>query len=348
MESKAKKPHPTAALSMNLWKRLYDAALRVRQMEPWNWMEETELFGFQPAGAKEPAFVSVMGALGEHFAIGVYPSVAAMNRFWDMQRASQDYPRPEMLLEIPQIQVSFGPASELEPAEKRIAKTLGHKPRGAAAWPCFRSFRPGHAPWHIDPAEGALMLVAMEQVLERAPRLLEDCSDIPFEIGPDQPIPFRIQKDDVWEEVRRAFPYECFSLNVGVPANLMDAVNALPQKMMCLEVDLPILPTNLGKPGERPKLPYLLMVADAASEFILGSEMLTVESTMADFWGGIPQRILALLAKHQIRPATLAVKNHWMRQLLEPLGNSLGITIRMEQELPALAKILAFMTRRFC
>ena len=60
-------------ITLEQWQRFYDAAARVRGMEPWRWMEETDLIGVQNPEDDSVALVSVMGHLGEHRAIGRYP-----------------------------------------------------------------------------------------------------------------------------------------------------------------------------------------------------------------------------------------------------------------------------------
>jgi hypothetical protein len=40
------------------WRRLYTAAVQVRELEPWRWMEESDLFGVWPAGRDSAAFIS--------------------------------------------------------------------------------------------------------------------------------------------------------------------------------------------------------------------------------------------------------------------------------------------------
>ena len=47
--------------------RLYQAAKQVKELAPWEWMTEGDLFGVQNPETKEIGFVSVMGELGEHF-----------------------------------------------------------------------------------------------------------------------------------------------------------------------------------------------------------------------------------------------------------------------------------------
>ena len=53
------------------WKRLVDCAVRIKQLTPWDWMDEDEISGIMHPETGEIGFISVMGALGEHPAVGV-------------------------------------------------------------------------------------------------------------------------------------------------------------------------------------------------------------------------------------------------------------------------------------
>ena len=54
------------------WRRLYEATVRVKEISPWEWMTEADVFGVQNPETGELGFVSVMGMLGEHYAVSLY------------------------------------------------------------------------------------------------------------------------------------------------------------------------------------------------------------------------------------------------------------------------------------
>ena len=346
MPPKLKRLPPLSAISKDVWKQLYDVAFRVRELAPWEFLEEVDLFGIQPADAKDPAFISVMGAMGEHCAVAVYPSVFSLSRFWDLQNDSVGYPRPEALFEMPHLQLAFGELEELDSAEKKLIRSLGHAPRGEQAWPYFRSFRPGRAPWFIVPSEVELLLTAMEQVLDVAPRYLaaDGYAD------EDEPVWMRIQHgtgpDAVWTDEHRKYPYEPLTLNCRYSMEALEAVYGLPRSDIQLEVDVPMLYTRIGKRHERPQFPYLFLMADADTQLVWNADMLTMDSTVYDFWEDIPRRLLAVLRKRQIHPSHLIVKSYWMENLLVPICDELDIELVLTHELPALRAVQEYMEHR--
>ena len=171
-------------VDLGLWRDLYEVAVRVRALAPWTWMEETDVFGVELPGRGGLPFVSVMGAMGEHYAVVVYPGVAALTALWELHHDKDA--EPERVLEIPQVQLSFENRDHLEAEDRRIVKQLGLSFRGKNAWPVFRSYRPGFVPWFLDADEVATLRVALlaEQECER--RIL--CAFVPlcFRISPQK------------------------------------------------------------------------------------------------------------------------------------------------------------------
>ncbi len=50
-------------------KKLYAVAGRIKELAPWEWMEESQIFGVKNPATDELGFVSIMGRAGEHFAL---------------------------------------------------------------------------------------------------------------------------------------------------------------------------------------------------------------------------------------------------------------------------------------
>jgi hypothetical protein len=67
------------------WRRLYESAVRIKEMSPWEWMTETDVFGVRSPETGELGFVSVMGLLGEHYAVSLYLGSEGIHGFLDLQ-----------------------------------------------------------------------------------------------------------------------------------------------------------------------------------------------------------------------------------------------------------------------
>ena len=64
------------------WQRLYELAIELKEMAPWNWMSEVDLFGLQNPQDGQLGFVSIMGELGEYFALALYRGPEGLAGFW--------------------------------------------------------------------------------------------------------------------------------------------------------------------------------------------------------------------------------------------------------------------------
>src|SRR5215218_2201925 len=157
------------------WRRLYESAVRIKEMSPWEWMTETDVFGVRSPETGELGFVSVMGLLGEHYAVNLYLGSEGIHGFLDLQEMGP-FADPGDLIQVPQIQASFEDRVELDKRDREIIKDPGLKFRGRNAWPMFRSYCPSLLPWFLEAGEVRFLSCALEQLADVAPRFREDSS----------------------------------------------------------------------------------------------------------------------------------------------------------------------------
>jgi len=56
---------PAPSVSTAAWRRLYDAALRFRDLTPWHVLNEAEIFGVRDPSSNEIGYCSVLGEAGD-------------------------------------------------------------------------------------------------------------------------------------------------------------------------------------------------------------------------------------------------------------------------------------------
>jgi hypothetical protein len=322
-------------------RELYEAAVRVKELAPWEWMDESEVFGVQNPLTGELGFVSVMGTGGEHFAVAVY--MGAEGLYGILEFASQEtITNPDQLLDIPQLQASFENRDLLDKQDREVIKKLGLKFRGAHAWPMFRSYRPGFMPWFVTAEEARFLTHALAQTLEVAPRVKDDPDILQAEgdEGGDVylvRVPSREGDALVWEDQTvHVPPPEEESVAVVPDAELLGQLRQLPQRAIEIEVDLFSLPTAIGERGERPYRPYALMLADARSGMIVGFEMMHPDPSLAEMRAGIPSKLAGWLAQAGVVPQRITARSEQLLELLEPLAETLNVTLYQADELPSI------------
>jgi hypothetical protein len=243
---------------------------------------------------------------------------------------------PERLLEIPQLQVSFEDRRMLQPPDREIVKRLGLTFRGPNAWPLFRSFRPACAPWFLEDAEIDLLAVVLEQTLDVAPRQRERPSLL-RDNGEDRWL-VRIRRpggawDDRVEHIPEPPPPP---IPVVMDVALLDTLERLAPSQATYELDVFMYPTPVQEtPDERPRFPYLAMLADSASGMLFAADLLRVHGSIPAMWAAVPQAFGRALQRAGHRPAELRVRSDVLYQVLQALSSELRIRLRLVEELPA-------------
>jgi hypothetical protein len=320
------------------WRRLYEAAVRLKELSPWKWMTETDVFGVKDPKTEEIGFVSVMGLLGEHYAVSLYPNPRALYDFWALEEAGPQI-NPDALLEIPQLQISFEDRGELEDRDRKVIKELGFKFRGRKQWPMFRSYRPGFFPWVLEAEEARSLAEALDQLLEVAPRFKEDHSLL---VPDDESYLVRVAHQEggtrVWEDaVMEVPPPEPVSIEIEMDPEVLESLASLPQSGHELEVDLFMFPTPIqGERGARPVFPYMLLVVEAESGMVLGTELLEPTPSLEAMWSSVPLAVARQLAGLELMPNEVTVDSGLLFGLLQPLAELARFELKGSPFLPAL------------
>jgi hypothetical protein len=319
------------------WQRLYEVSIRLKDMAPWGWMTETDVFGVQDPETNEIGFVSIMGGAGEHFAVTVYLGAEALHSFWSLQ---DDEPIvPERVLEIPQLQVSFEDRGMLEKPDLDTIKRLGLKFRGKNAWPYFRSFRPGFFPWYLEGAECRFLAIALEQTLDVAPRSKMDASLLQ-PAGRDEYLirtPRRHDGSCEWEDqVMEVLPPVSRPLQIRVDLEELAALRQTPQGKLKIEMDFFIVPSAIQEGDGRPFFPYILMGIEAKNGMVLFNEILKPETSLDAMRSSIPGTLVHVLAGSGMVPGEIKVRSTLLRCLLDPLARQLSFKLKQSKTLPCL------------
>lgn len=67
--------------SLDQWKELYDVALKLKELEPWKYLDSTDLIAIKLQGMEEPVFMSVMGRLGTCYGVSMYEGLDGLDDF---------------------------------------------------------------------------------------------------------------------------------------------------------------------------------------------------------------------------------------------------------------------------
>ncbi len=342
---------PKEAAELEEWRKAYEAAIRVKAMAPWEFMTETDMFGVENPETGELGFISVMGLLGEHYAIAVYLGSEGLYGYWSFHDMDFEEIR-ERMFEVPQLQTSFENKDQLERKDRDIIQKLGLTFRGRNAWPLFRSCRPGFFPWHVEAQELRFLTCALEQSLNVIPRFRDSPSLL--EPGDDTGYLVRVSHtkhgETVWEDrIMHIASPTVSDIPVIVDAESVRNLMKLPRTEGEIEIDLFMIPAAIREKGKRPYSPYMLLAVDARNSMVLGGELLSVQTTLEEMRSKIPSCFVQMLLKAGHLPRTLGVRSTLLSELLRPLAKEVHLNISQEDTLPNLenakASLIQYMTQ---
>ncbi|HDM79443.1 MAG TPA: hypothetical protein ENG51_23725 [Deltaproteobacteria bacterium] len=330
------------AIQFEEWRGLYEVMEKIKELAPWEWMNEHDIFGVENPETKELGFVSVMGALGEHYAISVYRGSEGLFGFLSLLDIPPGEPGmfSEYLLEIPQLQASFEDRDMLTARDLKVIKSLGLKYRGRKSWPLFRSFKPGFFPWYLESEEIRFLQYALEQILDVAPRFKED--PLVLEPGREETIMVRVASKKgnnlAWrDEKMKIDPPDPEQINILVNVDIMDAVKKLPPSESEFEIDVFMYPMPVQeKRGDRPFYPYAFMIVDGNSGHVASVELLNPGASLGNMWAEVPNKLVENLEKLKVLPKRILVSSDLLYDLFYPLSEDLGFVLEAWEELPNL------------
>lgn len=326
-----------AAAVLNEWRKLYQAAEEIKAAAPWQWMTESQIFGVQNPADGEIGFVTVMGQLGEHFAIDAYLDVEGL---YQLFRLHQDaYATPAELLEIRQLQTSFEDRQLLMPEDLAVIKKLGLLFSGANAYPCFRNIKPGFVPWTLELPDIIFMTMILQQTLAVAHRVKTDPSLLKDPRQGFCLIRYIDEKDKNarWQERILKLPYrDPFPVRIGMDASAQATFRNMPKKNFTVEVDLFPLPTPIKEKGKRPFYPYLFLMVDAQNGLVLANEVFAPKKSVIDVWSEIPLYFVRQIEQLTVVPKKILFRSYALSHLLQPLAQAYPFKLIRSHNLDAL------------
>jgi hypothetical protein len=305
---------------------LFRAALRFKEIQPWEWMFDSDLFAVRDPETGEIGYCCVMGNLGEHYALAVYRGSEGLDGYLRMQEGEiPEDPLDALALQFT-LMASFEDREMLSKDDRQIIKELGLKFRGRNAWPQFRSYRPGYVPWYLSGGEARFLTVALEQAADVAHRCRED-PDL-FDRLPEGHVLLReLEPGGEWRDVVHRPPaYVPPEPEVPpVDEGRLRALAELSHTDGVLEMGYFLLPDAVKEPqDERPWYPHLILAMDHRSGFIFGQEMARPNEVHAV----LLELLLHTLETLKMLPAEILVDAEEACMVLQPTAHRLKVKVR--------------------
>ena len=335
---------------INEWKKLFELMITIKEIAPWEWLYEQDIFAVQNPETNEIGFVSVMGAIGEHYALSVYLGEKALYKFWDLQKSASGLFSHQEFFEIPQLQASFEDRNFLHSKDRDLIKKTGLKFQGLQSWPMFRSYRPGFFPWYLELDEVFFLQCVLEQTIEVSLRVKQDY----FLLKPDDDKNYLLRKPVkkenklLWQNSNlKVSSPPLYQIDISINKRTIEILKRITPSNTTLEIDLFMLTKPVKEKGMRPLFPYSLMMLDANNGMIVNNQLLLPVPTLEAMWGTIPSQIAEHLAKMRLLPEKIIVSSELIYQVLIKLCYNLGISLQRIEVLPNISQARESMLEFF-
>ena len=334
------RPKP-AEPTMEQWNKLYEVAGLINKIAPWEHLWDSDLITIMLPGREEPVYCSVMGMLGECYAIGVFPGYQALGSLNRMRERDEDEPYFISGLEQMCLMCHFGDREEVTPKDREVYKALGLKFRGRNQWVYFRAMEPGFHPWFIDMEQADLLIQVLQNLVMAYKHLMSGELKVDFE-GGESFLRFYSPEKELWLNTAAKVPSAPVDeAHLVIEDELLIArLKSQKKNNQILEYDLVYLPMPIQEHKEdRPYLPRLLMLADKKSGLPFGQNVMDARE-------GVENAVIDMLVKHigkYGRPSAIYIRDERMERYVEDICHKLEIKLLQGKGMPVMNGLLEDM-----
>ena len=340
-------------IQTSTWKTLFELASAYRELAPWQWMSDQDLFGVKDPISGETGYCCVMGAGGEFYALGVYRGRKGLHSYEEILNTAYDSadsnPNRETALQQECMIVAFNDRQQLESQEYEIIRSLGLKFRGKKAWPSFNDHRPGWMPWVIeDEADGRFLIHALEQTMIVTQQLRDGAITLHHPQKPSENrmlvrTPSGDMQNPVWDNKwPEREPYEPEYEMAEADAKLL-ARTAAPLRRISRGVwlvEIVLMPSLIQeKRNQRGYFPNMMLVIDGNNGMILAHEIFEPGEMPSQLQHGL----LKTVNQMQALPETLLTSNWKSYYLLQDIARALSVELAMDPDIKVIDEIMDSM-----
>jgi len=323
---------PWTKAELEEWRELFQLAEKFRNGSYWDHIAGEDIFGVKDPKTGEIGYCTIMGEMGEHYALAVYRDFAKFMEIMD--RDEDEIPDPfEILMLQDCLMASFEDRRYLIKADQELLKELNLKYRGKDSWIKFRDFKPDYVPEIPDKDGRDFLKVCLEQAIQMGERARED--NVIFDKGDS--ILTRVQGTSkgktVWKDRYMEPQYKMPSLVIEVPVR--DYSEKTLDRNKTFEISSFTARTPVGDGEGRPYFPKALIVAMSRTGYVLKMELLPPK----DYPHGILPVLDHFFQTSQWLPETILTDKPEIRFLLEMYFKRSKVTVQMKHTLMAIREL---------
>jgi hypothetical protein len=324
---------------------LYDLSSRLFFLRPWNLLDEKRLVLLRSSAGNDLCYCSVMGTLGQVFAMHAYIGPESLRIFRKIE-AGEIIGAGDFYASQRSVFVEFVTRGELEKPDRELLAALGH-PRGRGIrCPIFRAIRPGFYPWFVT-AEEAQVLAECIQAVTFVCSALAAGSAAHF-WDEDQDIYPLVSQASSKKSAYRVEPTKVVSPSAPplVPVRLEEeTLGQFRGKDYALrgvmELDHMFNAAATGSRNERKALTCVALAVDADTGFLYAPELTSSSVPPADAMARV---FIKAVQSTGVFPREIRVRHESLRDCLLPLMQRFNVAIGVRRKLPSMDEARAALT----
>ncbi len=324
-----------------IWLDLFRAAEVYRDLKPWEWLYDSDLFGVQDPVTGKIGYCCALGNLGEHYALNVYMGAEGITSYYEMLEFGEDDP---MMAGLRQncLSVSFEDRDVLSDQDRKFIKDLGLKYRGAGQWVMAREYAPGWLPWYITEEQAVFLTHALQQAVAVAIRAEENPDMLQFD---EEQVLVRVPKQTadglLWEDKIMDMPDINVSIALKPNPALIQQARKLKRKDCPIALSLSFAPSPAREDAKsRPFFPVMALLLDKENGMILAYDMFRpdeLEMRLQEWLIHVFENII------KCRPSHIIMPNGYGAGLLEDIADELDIELFINPDDPIFQEVLEMM-----
>lgn len=324
---------------------LYGLAKKLFALQPWKLLDDSQLTLVQAGPGGELCYCSVMGALGEVYAMHAYMGSESYRLFCDIQAERIAEPG-EFFARQRSVYVEFVPRKELERQDRELLARLHHPQAKGILSPIFRACRPGFYPWFVNAEEARALAECIGATIEicnavadgKGKKFWKHDGILPLVVEEKQDAP-RYRIDLVKAELPKEPPLR--PAQAGQEKLTQLHSRDYPVRGV-MELDYILSGAPVGKANERKSCTSIALAVDAQTGIVYASNItesrLPPGDSMAEAFVDAVQASRAL-------PQEVRVRTQELGNCLALFMESLGVAIRVSPKLQAADEARAHLLR---
>lgn len=314
------------------WKELFSVANAFKQLKPWTWLDDSQIFAIKHPTHNELIYCSILGASHQEFGLAAYIGQQGLQ---SLQQTMTGVSFEELIYNQRSLLVSFSNREELEKEDYQLIKALDLKYRGKKQWPMFRSFSPGYFPWLLNKEEVELLTYLLPLVIKVCKQVQQQPGIIPNYLG--QSVSLFHSEGDV-ELVKTPIVAKQTALISHYSLDELELLRIrkeYPKVMIPIELDYFYLDDPIQETSDtRPFFPIMFLSVETHNQLIVYQDVIH-PSELTD----IPSNIIHMFYHLQAIPNEILIQRDELYAMLQPITQKLGIKLTLLQQLKIMPKV---------